>query len=161
MKHTFVVALMVTLAACGGGPATDSGTQAATEVIDYTRSDYSKSAEPFDVIFDTVTTKGVRANRRVLTDDGIWVQAGMKKKASSLRLVLGLVKLKIVNLWSSKKMVSFLARITKDDLETMNDYLESGDVDPVIHRTFPLEEASQALRHQGEGHARGKSVITP
>ena len=57
-------------------------------------------------------------------------------------------------------MVGFLARINKDDMEVINAYLESGDGDPVIDRLFPLHDASQALRHQGEGHAQGKSVIT-
>lgn len=132
----------------------------ADEAIDYTAADYTKGTMPYDVILDNVTTKGVRANRRVMTDSGAWVQAGMKNKNSMLGLMLGMLKLKVMSIGSSKKMRFFLSRINKDDLVVMNTYLESGDVDPVIDRTYALSDTADAMRHQAEGHAQGKTVIT-
>lgn len=133
----------------------------ADEVIDYTRDDYTKGAMPYDVILDTVTTKGIRANRRVMTDGGVWVQAGMKKKGSMLLLLLGMLKIRLSNIGSSKKMRNFLSKGSKDDLTVLRRYLESGAVVPVIDRTYPLRQAADALRHQGEGHAQGKTIIVP
>ena len=132
----------------------------ADEVIDYTTDDYTKGDARYDVILDCVTTRGVIANRRVMADDGVWVQAGMTKKGSVVMLLLRILKLKLMNIWSSKKMRNFLSHSKKEDLEVMNEMLASGAVKPVIDRTFPLSATADVLRHQGEGHARGKTVIT-
>ena len=132
----------------------------ADEVVDYTAEDYTGRADRYDVILDCVTTRGVLANRRVMADGGTWVQAGMKKKSSVLMLFLRILKFRLMNIGSSKKMRNYLAKITKDDLTVMNDLLASGAVKPVIERTMPLAATADAMRAQGEGHARGKTVIT-
>jgi NADPH:quinone reductase-like Zn-dependent oxidoreductase len=132
----------------------------ADEAVDYTTDDYTKGDARYDLILDCVTTKGVIANRRVMADDGVWVQAGMKKKGSVVMLMLRILKLKLMNIGSSKKMRNFLSRSTKEDLEALSDLLASGAVKPVIDRTFPLSATADGLRYQGEGHARGKTVIT-
>jgi len=132
----------------------------ADEVIDYTESDYTQSDERYDVILDTVTTHGIRANRRVMADNSVWAQAGMKKKGSVLLLLLGLLKLKLINIGNHKKMRNFLSRIKKNDLEVLAGYLASSAVKPVIDRRFELADVADALRHQAEGHAQGKTIIT-
>lgn len=131
----------------------------ADVVIDYTTTDYTKSHERFDLIFDTVTTKGIRANRRVMKPGARWVQAGMTKKRSVTMLLLRMLKMKVASMTSNKKMVGFLAKITSDDLVVMNDYLASGKVKPAIGRRFTLEDTPEAIRMIGGGHTRGKSVI--
>lgn len=132
----------------------------ADEVIDYTQTDYTTGDAQYDLILDTVTTKSVRANRRVMNENGMWVQAGMKKKSSVIMLLLGLLKLRLVSIGRSKKMRSMLSRPTKDDLVVLQKHLESGEIRPVIDRSYPLAETADAMRHQGEGHAQGKTVIT-
>jgi NADPH:quinone reductase-like Zn-dependent oxidoreductase len=132
----------------------------ADEVIDYTKTDYTKGTARYDVILDTVTTHGIRANRRVMTPTGRWVQAGMLKKRSVLMIALRALKTKLSNVGSKQRMMLFLSRNTKDDLVALNEYLKSGAIDPTIGRSFPLTELAAAMQHQAEGHARGKTVIT-
>ena len=59
-----------------------------------------------------------------------------------------------------KKIGSFLARINQKDLTCVKELLGSNEVKPVIDRRYPLSEAAEALRYLGEGHARGKIVLT-
>ena len=60
----------------------------------------------------------------------------------------------------SKKLGSMTAKPNPKDLVFMKELLEAGKVKPVIDRRYPLSEAAEALRYLGEGHARGKVVIT-
>ena len=60
----------------------------------------------------------------------------------------------------SQTVKFFIAKITKEDLAVMQELLDSGQVKSVIDRTYPLSDVRQALRYLGEGHARGKVVIT-
>jgi NADPH:quinone reductase-like Zn-dependent oxidoreductase len=53
----------------------------------------------------------------------------------------------------------FITRHTRDDLMVLRELVESGKVTPVIDRHYQLSEVPEALRYQGEGHARGKLVI--
>ena len=57
-------------------------------------------------------------------------------------------------------MVLFLAKMNKADLVVLQDLLEAGRVTPVIDRRYELSEVTEALRHLGEGQAKGKIVIT-
>jgi len=62
---------------------------------------------------------------------------------------------------NSRRVVApFLAKMNKADLVVLQGLLEAGTITPVIDRQYELSEASQALRHLGEGHARGKVVVT-
>jgi NADPH:quinone reductase-like Zn-dependent oxidoreductase len=54
----------------------------------------------------------------------------------------------------------FLSKTTKEDLTSLADLVDAGDVAPAIDRTYPLSEAAAALSHVGERHTRGKTVIT-
>ncbi|MEE9177150.1 MAG: zinc-binding dehydrogenase, partial [Acidimicrobiia bacterium] len=60
----------------------------------------------------------------------------------------------------SQRLVSMLAQANKEDLAVLAGFLESGEVTPVIDRTYPLEETAEAIRYLEKGHARGKVVIT-
>jgi NADPH:quinone reductase-like Zn-dependent oxidoreductase len=60
----------------------------------------------------------------------------------------------------SQKATFFIAKINKDDLEFMRELLGTGKVKPVVDRTYELSLVRDALRYLGEGHARGKIVIT-
>jgi NADPH:quinone reductase-like Zn-dependent oxidoreductase len=60
----------------------------------------------------------------------------------------------------SHRLRPFLVSPKVEDLVVLKELIEAGKVTPVIDRTYPLSEASQAIGHVGEGHARGKVVIT-
>jgi NADPH:quinone reductase-like Zn-dependent oxidoreductase len=63
-------------------------------------------------------------------------------------------------MWGSHKVAFFVATLKKADLEFLRDLLESGKVKPVIDRRYALSEAAEAFRYLGEGHAKGKIVIS-
>jgi len=131
----------------------------ADEVIDYTRSDYTRGHTEYDAILDTVTTKGVFANRRVMADGAIWAGAGMKRKRSATLIMLRMLKRRLLSIGHSTSFRSYLSRVTAADLEVLADYLASRAVVPAIDRTYPLSDAAAAMAYQGEGHARGKTIL--
>jgi NADPH:quinone reductase-like Zn-dependent oxidoreductase len=65
-----------------------------------------------------------------------------------------------VGRFGSQRLVSFIAKINKDDLAALGVLAEAGKLTPVIDRTYPLEEAADAIRHLETGRARGKIVVT-
>ena len=61
---------------------------------------------------------------------------------------------------SRRRAVFFIARLTRPDLETLAGMLEAGQVRPVVERSYELTEIHDALRYVGDGHCRGKVVVT-
>ena len=129
----------------------------ADQVIDYTREDFTKGTQRYDLIFDCISNHSLAACRRVLNPNGKFVIVGGKKVRTLLsRALTGLVWSRFV----SQNFVMFIARLRKDDLTILGDLMQAGKVTPVIDRTYPLSEAPEAFRHLEAGHARGKIVIT-
>jgi NADPH:quinone reductase-like Zn-dependent oxidoreductase len=128
-------------------------------VIDYTREDFTKSGERYDVLFDVAGSRSWRACRRVVTRDGIVVLVGGPKGP-----VLGplghIARGKLGALFSSQSAVFFVAKLTRVDLGELRELIERGDVRPVVERRYDFDEVADALRHVGEGHARSKVVIS-
>ena len=131
----------------------------ADYVIDYTQEDYTQSGQRYDLIFDTVGNHSLSDNRRVLGSKGALVMAGGPTD-SLLGILLPPLRALVMSRFVSQTLVPFLARRRKEDLIIMQELLEAGKVTPVIDRTYPLSEASEAVRYLEEGHARGKVVIT-
>ena len=71
-----------------------------------------------------------------------------------------IVKVRLAAVRSSQKIVFFIAKFNKADMEVLRDLLEAGKVTPVIDRQYELGEIADALRYLGEGHAQGKIVVT-
>lgn len=65
-----------------------------------------------------------------------------------------------LSLFVRKQKPPFYAPVRKRDLIDLKEMIESGKITPVIERTFALRETAEAMGHVGEGHARGKLVIT-
>ncbi len=129
----------------------------ADHVIDYTQKDFTKDGRRYDLILGANAYHSIFDYRRALSQDGIYVMAGGGGWAQMLQgLVLGPVLSRV----GSKKMVSFMAKIDKEDLAFLIDLLAAGKVTPVIDRRYPLSDAAEAVRYAAEGHARGKVVIT-
>jgi NADPH:quinone reductase-like Zn-dependent oxidoreductase len=119
----------------------------ADRVVDYTREDVTRSGLRFDFILDNVGTHSMRAYRRCLAPGGTYVAVG-----GPLRHLLRVLV--------SRGMRIVSGRAKKEDLVTLYDLLESGRIKPVIDRTYALGETLQALLYVGQGHARGKVVVT-
>jgi len=131
-------------------------TLGADRVIDYTREDFTRSGQTYDLVFAANGYHPLSAYKRALAPQGIYVMAGGKPGQIFQAMLLGS--------WMSekggKKLGGFTARASQKDLVMLKELLEAGKVVPVIDRRYSLSEAAEALRYLGAGHARGKVVIT-
>lgn len=128
----------------------------ADHVIDYTQQDFTRNGEHYDFILDVVARRSISDYARALTPTGMAVMVGGVMTAILEFAVLGPLISK-----RGKKEFRILAwRPNTSDLEHMKELFEAGDVVPVIDRCYPLSETAEALRHLGDGHAKGKVVIT-
>lgn len=131
----------------------------AGRVVDYTREDFARDAERYDVLFDTVGNRSLRDCRRVLKPRGRHVIAGVRmgRWVKPFPRLLGTMMAAPL---LAKKPVFFVARRRREDLALLLDWTQAGKLTPMIDRVHPLEEAAEAMRHLAGGHARGKIVVT-
>lgn len=123
----------------------------ADRVIDYTKEDFTRSGETYDIIFDTVGKSSLSDSLRSLKKDGSYLQA-----------VAGLAKI-IRMLWASKRSgkttVAETAVPKTEDLMYLKELVEAGKIKPVIDRCYPLEQMVEAHRYVDGGHKKGNVVI--
>jgi NADPH:quinone reductase-like Zn-dependent oxidoreductase len=134
----------------------------ADHVIDYTKEDFTKGDQHYDVILDNVTNHSLSECRRVLNPDGRYVLIGGGGANEGRWLGPGLTqafKAMVLSKFVSQKMGMMLAELNQKDLTFLADLMESGKVTPVIDRTYKLSELPQAIQYLEQGHARGKVVI--
>jgi NADPH:quinone reductase-like Zn-dependent oxidoreductase len=128
----------------------------ADHAIDYTREDFTRSGQQYDLILDAASTHSVSDYNRALSPQGICVVVGSSSMSHLFRVM-------IAGSWASrtgrKRIGSMLAEPNKDDMVVLKELLAAGKVTPVIDRTFPLSEAPEAIGYLEAGHARGKVVI--
>ena len=129
----------------------------ADRVLDYTREDFTTEQGRYDLIADVAGGHSWSAMRRALKPDGRLVVVGAHGSRHQLRHIAAI---KLVSLRSKHEVKFFVAKFNKPDLQTLADLLESGQLRPAIDRTYELTEAQDALRTFGEGHVRGKLVLT-
>lgn len=133
----------------------------ADHVFDYTREDFTKSGQYYDLIFDLAANHSFSARMRVLSRKGICVMVGMVGlSGSAIHLVTRLITDLVFSRFVSQKVVNFMAKISKEDLVILRDLMEAGKITPVIDRSYSLSEVPEAIRYLDRGHARGKVVIT-
>ena len=138
-------------------------TLGADHVIDYTKEDFTKGEERYDLLFDNVTNHSMSERRRILKPDGLCVLAGIggagPNQGQMGRIARGLG----VALWSQftdHKFVRYITKINGADIKFLADLMAEGKVTPFVEKTYPMAETPEALRYFGQGHARGKIVIT-
>jgi NADPH:quinone reductase-like Zn-dependent oxidoreductase len=135
----------------------------ADHVIDYTKEDFTKSDQRYDVIFDNVQNHTFSERRRVLTPNGICVLAGLGGAgwhADSRTHLIRSFTTPLMSKFTSQKFRFFIAQLNHTDMALLGDLMQSGKVTPVIDRTYKsLGEVKDALAYLEEGHARGKVVI--
>ena len=132
----------------------------ADHVIDYTWEDFTQKDQRYDFILDNVANHSLSDLRRALTPTGTLVPNGGGFDnhwfASGGRVISAHVLKRFV----SHRLRPFLVSPKFEDLLVLKEMIEAGKMTPVIDRTYPLSETSQAIGHVGGGHARGKVVIT-
>jgi len=128
----------------------------ADQVIDYTREDFTKNGQRYDLIIAANAYHSIFDYRGALNQDGVYVMAGGGWVQILQAMLLG----PLLSLIGSKNMCFFIAKLNKTDLVLLKDFLEAGKIVPVIDRRCPFSDVAEALRYLEEGHARGKVVIT-
>ena len=132
----------------------------ADHVVDYTRDDFTRSAQRYDLIFDCVGNHPFSACRRVMPPKGTFVAIGVRPGGRLMGPLPYLLKVFMSSPFVSQRVVFFIAKITTDDLAALNELIEANKVTPIVDRRYPLCETPEAIRYLKEGHARGKVVIT-
>jgi 2-desacetyl-2-hydroxyethyl bacteriochlorophyllide A dehydrogenase len=124
----------------------------ADEVVDYTKEDFTRRGERYDVLFDIGADRSFADCERVLAPNGKLVLVGAPSG-------LGAVLSRLVKARFGRRRISFLARVKHEDLVALKELVEAGKLSPVIDRRYPLSEVGDAVRFVGTGQARGKVVI--
>jgi NADPH:quinone reductase-like Zn-dependent oxidoreductase len=132
----------------------------ADTVVDYSREDYTRSGERFDLIVDVAGTHSWRQNLRVLVPGGTLVLTGMPT-GNHLTGPMG----RLARLWLTSRLgrgrtlVFFVCKPNEANLTALRELIEEGKVRPAVDRVYPLAEIADALEAMGEGHTQGKLVV--
>jgi len=128
----------------------------ADHVIDYTRGDFVRQGQRYDLVFATAY-RSVFDFQRVLSPTGIYVSTG---SPSMSRVFQDMLLGPLISRTGGQKLVGGWAVLPNKDLVFMKELIEAGEVRPVIDRRYTFGEAAEAFRYFGKGHSRGKVIIT-
>ena len=135
----------------------------ADRLIDYTREDFTKADQKYDVILDNVANHSLSEYRRVLTPKGKYVMigGGGVDEQGLFGKMLQPVKAMVLSKFVDQEMGMMMAEMSQNDLKLLAGMMQSGKVKPVIDRTYKsLSQIPEAIRYIEKGHARGKVIIT-
>jgi NADPH:quinone reductase-like Zn-dependent oxidoreductase len=132
----------------------------ADHVIDYTREDFAEGEQCYDLILDIGGNSTLSRLRRALAFRGTLVITGGEGGGRWLGGTDRQLRALILSRFVDQKLGTFISKENHEDLLVLKELIESGKVTPVIDRTYPLAEASEAIRYLEEGYAQGKVVIT-
>ena len=134
----------------------------ADRVIDYTKEDFTKTGQRYDVILDNVGNQPLLRFRRALIPKGKYVMigGGGPNDQGLIGPLFRPIKAMLLSPFVSQEMGMFMADTNQKDLAVLADLMQSGKVKPVIDRTYKLSEVPAAIAYLEQGHARGKVVIT-
>jgi NADPH:quinone reductase-like Zn-dependent oxidoreductase len=124
----------------------------ADKVIDYTKENFTQNGETYDLIFDILGKSSFSQCQGSLKPNGILLFASFKMKQ--------LFQMLWTSMTGGKKVICAIAPGSVEDLISVKELVETGKIKSIIDRRYPLEEAAEAHRYLGAGHARGKVVIT-
>jgi NADPH:quinone reductase-like Zn-dependent oxidoreductase len=132
----------------------------ADEVIDYTKEDFTKNGQHYDLLLDIAGSRNWRVIRRVLKPDARYVIVGAPKGNKVLGPLGFIIKTRLASLRASQKVVFFIARFEREDFLLLNNWFINRQVMPFVEKSYPLTNIADAMRHLGTGHARGKIAVT-
>lgn len=131
----------------------------ADHVVDYTQTDVTGLPARYDVILDNVEAQPLAVVRRVLTPTGTLIP-NSGRGGRWLGPIGRILTARVLSGFTRQRLRPFMSVEKHQDLLALADLLATGQVRPVIDRTYPLEDAADALRHVADGHTRGKVVVT-
>jgi len=134
----------------------------ADHVIDYTKEDYTKNGQRYDVMLDNVVNHSFLENTGILSPQGKYVMigGGGPEDQGFIGPLIFPIKAALMKRFVSQEVGFMLADVTKNDLTYLADLVQSGKLKVVIDKTYPLNQLPEALRYLETGRARGKVVIT-
>ncbi len=132
----------------------------ADRVVDYTREDFTRTDDRYDLLLDVAGSRSWSECKRVLEPHATLVVVGAPKGNRVVGPLGHIVKKRLASMPGSRKAVFFVAKFNKADMEVLRELLEAGKMRSVIDRRYELSAIADAFRYLGEGHAQGKIVIT-
>ncbi len=173
---TFAVQLAKAFGATVTGVASSRNVELVRElgadrVVDYTREDYTAEADRYDLILDMVGNRSLKQLRHALKSDGTLVMIGSSRFSADGNQPRGLdrlfmgsldrwLKAGLTSLFSGQKLRPLIHKDSHEDLAILRGMLETGQIRPVVDRSYSIEQLTEALRYQDERRAPGKVVIT-
>ncbi len=135
-------------AVCSTDKVSNAQSLGANEVIDYTKEDFTKNGQTYDIIFDAVGRKKILYSncKNSLNENGIFVTTDLESVLFKYML--------------NKKVKSFMASVTTEKLDFLRNHIEAGRIKSIVEKTFPLSQTAEAHRYYEKGHLKGKVVIT-
>lgn len=130
----------------------------ADHVFDYTKQDFTRSSQRYDLLFDVAGSRSWFAYRRVLKPDATVVLVG-GPRTPLIGPLSHIIKMRLASRGSGRNVVFFIAKFRQEDFMVLKDMMESGRVKPFVERTYPLAKIAEAMRYLGTGHAQGKIVV--
>jgi len=130
----------------------------ADHVIDYTKEDFTKNGERYDLICDIAASHSISDYKRIMNPNGTCVIVGMRDKIVR-RLLYFAIRRRLASR-GDKKFVFFIAKPNQEDLVSLKKLMSAGKIVPVIDRRYTLRETAQAIRYLEDGQTRGKIIIT-
>jgi NADPH:quinone reductase-like Zn-dependent oxidoreductase len=131
----------------------------AHHVVDYSREDFTRRADRYDLVFDIAGSRPLSACRRVMTPKGIFLPVGVRPGGLVLGPIPHLLRLLLSKPFVSQRVIFWVARSNPEDLAALAQLIETSHVVPVVDRVYPLSEAGAALRYFKEGHPQGKVIV--
>jgi NADPH:quinone reductase-like Zn-dependent oxidoreductase len=132
----------------------------ADQVIDYTRQDFTRTGRRYDLLLDVAGSRPWSACRRVLEPGATLVLVGAPKGSRLLGPLGHILGVSLASLRTSQTVRFFISTARTADLAALGELLAAGTVTPVVERSYALRDAAEALRYLGQGHAKGKLVVT-
>ena len=134
----------------------------ADHVIDYTKEDYTKSDQKYDVILDNVSNHTLSENRKLLPQNGkyVLIGGGSANQQGWIGSLVTPLKALAMKPFVSQQMGMMMAEMKQSDLQYFAEQMQNGKLKSVIDRTYKLDQIREAIAYVEEGHARGKVIVT-
>ena len=122
-------------------------------VIDYTKEDYTKNDQTYDIIFDAIGANTLSKCKKILTAKGSYVSNNFLNSPKHIFQAM-------TNRFRRKKLKFGVADESVDNLNLLREWIEKGKIKPVIDTVYPLSQTADAHRHYEIGHSKGRVVIS-
>ena len=141
----------------------------ADDIIDYTAEDFASSGRRYDLVLHVAGNRSLKDHRRALTPDGTLVlvgggvgrDTGGSPTLNTLGTLAVVIGRGIFARFLRQRIHMFVGKMPASDLAYLAELCETGQLTPVVERSYPLAEAAEAIRYLETGHARGKVIVVP